>query len=1376
MGFSILLRMSVVILAVGLQACNLTTVNETVSTVSGGKITNTPNITTPTPMATPTPIPTVAPTATPTPAPTATPKPPTPTPIPTATPTPIPGAPSVTVGSNQILNGSPQLASLTATAQDPQGLSMTYAWTETSGPTTTIANSTSLNASLSGLGIGVYNFKFTATSSAGKSTSASMTITVNAYPVVTIGANQTITLPTNTITATASATDSDGTIASYLWTNPSGGSANIASPNSATTSISGLVAGTYTFQITATDNLGAASSKSFTVTVNPAATPAPTVAPSPSTLAGAVPFSFTLGNAASTSAGVYNSNGILLRTLWSGIRYGAGTTSASWDGVDDSGKLVADGNYNIKVLSNNVTYTWEGVIGNTSDAFTGSTVHRAFQPMNSIAITGGTAYYTTGYNEVTSATYKFSLSVPQQKSWILSKGPQVNFVATDGNYVYWAGLDPFKLTVSLTYATKVSDDTLATFSAGVAVPITYGPTTPSGIDVNTTDTTAHPTGIAVQKTGNYLFISHAGTNQLHVLNKTTGALVQNLTVTSPTGLAVDGNDNLWMISGTQVSKYTVKSDGTLSAAINITSLIGPISLAVSPDNTTVVVTDGGSSQQIKAFSVSSGASLWTYGQAGGYANDAAVTDDKFMFADEQSVIRTSIAYAPDGTFWVVDTGNYRTQHYSANRTFIERVMFLPKTYGCTVDINDPTRAFILNLEFKIDYTKPLAPNNGSWTLVKNWGYNVNGDYGFKSVATLSNGHTYGMFRNGNANAVYELPATGPLRNTGINTPDLTYSFATDGSLLSTFSSTNGKSAPLNSDPLKGFDASNNPMWGTAMSLATAPITTANDLTHNQTTNTVITSSSLAVTFDAGLGNNGFHLGAIRLGDNQWLWKTSRSTFKDYSGTYPTDGAYDIGNLTQYGGSVVMAMDRNIIWGYHGEFWKNSETNKYTHFYDDGLMVGTFGVIHLDVLNTEAAYGDAGNALNAVMVKDSSGNVYVYHCDESRHSGLHRWKITNLSSILEQTIAVSFSRGAGLLSEYFDGVNVSNTSLKTVRTDSAINLSANPSGTALSNPSNYSIRWSGFVTPATSTSYTFFAAANNPVRLWIDNNLVIDQWANAAQTEFSSAAIPLQSGLRYAIRMEYANSGTSSVALSWSSSAQAKQIIPASAFSVGLAHDTSSGIDLMEGLSTDGYLPGTIYGWTRNPVAEDTTNPSYSKYWTVRSDQKTYDPFAPGDVYSNCAQATAAYSVTRDLGTPTGAATSWALSGNIQFGSNLNFGTQGVYFEVLDDAGKILMRFSPDVTFGSTTTMNISANNVSIVNALTAQITATAVPSPIIVTASQGLITVTYAGYAPVTVAPFDSTANWRNAKTMRLNYWSNTNGGTVYGHEVDLQRFRFSSH
>ena len=96
----------------------------------------------------------------------------------------------------------------------------------------------------------------------------------NQPPSVFAGVDLSLTLPTSATQLQGSATDADGTIASYLWTQVSGpAAATLSGATSATASASGLVQGSYVFQLTATDDGGASGSDTVSVTVNSATPP-----------------------------------------------------------------------------------------------------------------------------------------------------------------------------------------------------------------------------------------------------------------------------------------------------------------------------------------------------------------------------------------------------------------------------------------------------------------------------------------------------------------------------------------------------------------------------------------------------------------------------------------------------------------------------------------------------------------------------------------------------------------------------------------------------------------------------------------------------------------------------------------------------------------------------------------------------------------------------------------------------------------------------------------------------------------------------------------------------------------------------------------------
>ncbi|MDE3249763.1 MAG: hypothetical protein KGO82_13955, partial [Bacteroidota bacterium] len=159
---------------------------------------------------------------------------------------------------------------------------VSYSWTKTSGPAGGIIVAPgSTSTTVTGLVQGTYVFTLTVTDNHGLTASANVTITVNPLvnlaPVANAGSNTTITLPTNTATLDGSASsDPDGSIASYSWTKTSGpASGTITTPNAKTSSVTGLVQGVYVFNLQVTDNAGATSNASVTVTVNAAPNQAP---------------------------------------------------------------------------------------------------------------------------------------------------------------------------------------------------------------------------------------------------------------------------------------------------------------------------------------------------------------------------------------------------------------------------------------------------------------------------------------------------------------------------------------------------------------------------------------------------------------------------------------------------------------------------------------------------------------------------------------------------------------------------------------------------------------------------------------------------------------------------------------------------------------------------------------------------------------------------------------------------------------------------------------------------------------------------------------------------------------------------------------------
>lgn len=92
--------------------------------------------------------------------------------------------------------------------------------------------------------------------------------TSNSLPVANAGNDSTLIAPVQFVTLNGSAIDNDGNITGYSWRQISGPSASsIMSSRSATTDISGLSEGTYSFELSVTDNKGGIGKDTVNITV-----------------------------------------------------------------------------------------------------------------------------------------------------------------------------------------------------------------------------------------------------------------------------------------------------------------------------------------------------------------------------------------------------------------------------------------------------------------------------------------------------------------------------------------------------------------------------------------------------------------------------------------------------------------------------------------------------------------------------------------------------------------------------------------------------------------------------------------------------------------------------------------------------------------------------------------------------------------------------------------------------------------------------------------------------------------------------------------------------------------------------------------------------
>jgi hypothetical protein len=183
---------------------------------------------------------------------------------------------------------------------------------------------------------------------------------------------------------------------------------------------------------------------------------------------------------------------------------------------------------------------------------------------------------------------------------------------------------------------------------------------------------------------------------------------------------------------------------------------------------------------------------------------------------------------------------------------------------------------------------------------------------------------------------------------------------------------------------------------------------------------------------------------------------------------------------------------------------------------------TFG--SANALSTTASFSAAGTYTLRLSVSDSA-----------------------LTSTDDVIVTVNPPNPNGLTAQYFNdsGTGAHFGALVLTRVDSTVNFgwgTASPAAGVTAD--NFSVRWTGRVEAPVTGTYRFSTMSDDGIRVWVNGQLVINNWTDHAVTTNTSAAIALTAGTRYAVRVEfYDHTGGATARLQWSYPGQATQIIP-----------------------------------------------------------------------------------------------------------------------------------------------------------------------------------------------------------------------------------------
>lgn len=449
--------------------------------------------------------------------------------------------PTVSGGSNKNLTLPTNSVSLYGTASDSDGSIASYSWAKVSGGTATLVNATTEKLTIKDLVAGTYVFRLTVKDDRGASaTSDDVTVTVkggsNAAPVANAGSDKTIHLPTNSVSITGTGTDSDGTISSYAWTKVSGGAATLSGASSATLKASGLVAGSYVFRLTVTDNGGATATDDVKVTVN-----------NPPTVSGGSNKNLTLPtNSVSLYGSASDSDGSIASYSWAKISGGTATlVNATTEKLSLKDltvgtyvfRLTVKDNLGASATSDDVTVTVKSASNTPPVANAGSdkVIHL---PTNSITITGSA---TDADGSISS--YK----------WTKVSGVTASLSGASTNKLTASSL----VAGSYTFRLTVTDNGGATHYDDVVVTVNTPPTVSAGSTIQLTLPTNSVTLTATASDPDGSIQSYAWTKVSGGTASLSGASSSKLSVSQ-------------LVAGDYVFRLTVKDNRGASASADVT--------------------------------------------------------------------------------------------------------------------------------------------------------------------------------------------------------------------------------------------------------------------------------------------------------------------------------------------------------------------------------------------------------------------------------------------------------------------------------------------------------------------------------------------------------------------------------------------------------------------------------------------------------------------------------------------------------------------------------------------------------------------------------------------------------------------------------------
>ena len=332
-------------------------------------------------------------------------------------------------------------------------------------------------------------------------------------------------------------------------------------------------------------------------------------------------FSCTIEKPGLTSAGIYDSEGRLVRVLWTMKGAEAGPLEGKWNGKDDEGKAVSRGEYTWKVIVNRSKYENIGTIGNTGQPPTTSGHVPVYLAGVAVDSTNG-VYTVQDWDEPHFSVIKWSANDGRAEfntdNVVNEALLRVITVEPDGSYAYVTGYEDLsdrakaKFSIwRLKLAPGKGNSKVEDFSkAGRKIRVYDGNAQfPENASVEDREVMNIPLrSLAIL--GSTLYATDALKGRVLLYDKESGELKKEFPVPLACGIALDPNGRIWV--GHEHEKVSVLSADGKVLATPITDLKDVWALALRGDKLYVADREQGQVRiyQVKGNDVVTGQNFW----------------------------------------------------------------------------------------------------------------------------------------------------------------------------------------------------------------------------------------------------------------------------------------------------------------------------------------------------------------------------------------------------------------------------------------------------------------------------------------------------------------------------------------------------------------------------------------------------------------------------------------------------------------------------------------------------------------------------------------------------------------------------------------------